>query len=207
MPQPPNRQPGYGNCLPCLPTAILLLAEPLLRIVNNGALICESNIRHFFTRRKGGALLLQNDMTMYCKTLFIAAGCIGLWSFSGNVRVNQLNVNITGIAHEGKIRVGLYNQQKGFGKPDKIFKQASYNARQGETAAVTFDDLPAGTYAIAVFEDLNNNGKLDANFFGVPKEPYAFSNNVKPRFSAPGFDDCKFQLPDNAQQTITLINP
>ena len=48
----------------------------------------------------------------------------------------------------------------------------------GQAIAVV-KDLPPGRYAIAVFQDLNGNGKLDASFFGVPKEPYGFSRDVE----------------------------
>lgn len=63
--------------------------------------------------------------------------------------------------------------------------------------------IPKGTYAIALFQDLNGNTKLDTNLFGIPKEPYAFSNNIRPKFSEPAFDDCKFNFatPD---QTISI---
>ncbi len=48
--------------------------------------------------------------------------------------------------------------------------------------------------AIALLQDLNNNGKLDTNLLGIPKEPYAFSNNIKPVFSAPKFQQYSFEF-------------
>ena len=53
-------------------------------------------------------------------------------------------------------------------------------------------DLPPGEWAVAITQDVNNNDKLDKNLMGIPTEPFAFSNNVRPRFSPPAFDDCKF---------------
>ena len=35
---------------------------------------------------------------------------------------------------------------------------------------------------------------MDTGFLGRPKEGYGFSNNVKPRFKAPGFEEAKFPL-------------
>jgi uncharacterized protein (DUF2141 family) len=29
---------------------------------------------------------------------------------------------------------------------------------------------------------------------GVPTEPFAFSNNIRPKFSAPDFNECKFKV-------------
>lgn len=36
--------------------------------------------------------------------------------------------------------------------------------------------LPEGTYMFSIFQDVNNNGELDTNFFGIPKEPVGMSN-------------------------------
>jgi len=66
--------------------------------------------------------------------------------------------------------------------------------------------VPAGEYAIALYHDENNNGKCDRNFFGIPKEGFAFSNNVKPFLSAPSFKSCKFSVPQRKKISITLLH-
>jgi uncharacterized protein (DUF2141 family) len=53
--------------------------------------------------------------------------------------------------------------------------------------------------------DLNNNDKLDKNFLGIPTEPFAFSNNVKPRLAAPRFEECKFTVAGPGQ-VITITD-
>ncbi|MCA8832014.1 DUF2141 domain-containing protein [Hymenobacter sp. BT728] len=55
-------------------------------------------------------------------------------------------------------------------------------------------ELPAGEWAVAITQDVNNNDKLDKNLMGIPTEPFAFSNNVRPRLAPPAFDDCKFTV-------------
>ncbi|GAB2772180.1 hypothetical protein GCM10027175_07190 [Hymenobacter latericoloratus] len=55
-------------------------------------------------------------------------------------------------------------------------------------------ELPAGEWAVAITQDTNNNDKLDKNFMGIPTEPFAFSNNVRPRLTPPDFNDCKFTV-------------
>lgn len=67
--------------------------------------------------------------------------------------------------------------------------------------------LPNGVYAIAIYQDLNGNGKLDTNFFGIPKEPFGFSNNKVPIFSEPSFEQCRFQFNQEKQKiSIKLLN-
>nr|WP_293845807.1 DUF2141 domain-containing protein [uncultured Arsenicibacter sp.] len=58
---------------------------------------------------------------------------------------------------------------------------------------VSFDVDP-GEYAVAVYHDVNDNGKLDKKLFGIPKEPYGFSNNYRPVVSAPSFKDCQVSV-------------
>jgi uncharacterized protein (DUF2141 family) len=58
----------------------------------------------------------------------------------------------------------------------------------------TFKNVKWGTYAIAAYQDLNGNGKLDRNFFGVPTEPYAFSNNPAVKWQEPTFAEAAFDL-------------
>ena len=62
----------------------------------------------------------------------------------------------------------------------------------------TFDDIPAGTYAITIFQDLNENGDLDKNFFGNPKEPYGFSNGAKRPLGLKGFSHLNIELQPGA---------
>ncbi|SEJ63093.1 Uncharacterized conserved protein, DUF2141 family [Cyclobacterium xiamenense] len=75
----------------------------------------------------------------------------------------------------------------------------------GSKVIVEFD-LPPGEYAVSTYQDVNSNGKLDRYFIGKPKEPYGFSNNVKP-FGPPSYKDCKFNLTSAPKLiSISLIN-
>ncbi len=50
--------------------------------------------------------------------------------------------------------------------------------------------LPAtGTYVLAAYHDVNGNGKLDRNFFGIPTEPYGFSQAPTSKWQEPEFAD------------------
>jgi uncharacterized protein (DUF2141 family) len=65
----------------------------------------------------------------------------------------------------------------------------------GSAIAVVFD-LPPRRYAIAVHHDVNGNGKMDFSLLRLPKEPYGFSNDVKPKLSRPAFGAAAFDLRD-----------
>ena len=46
------------------------------------------------------------------------------------------------------------------------------------TTIVTIPNVPPGVYAAQVFQDRNNNHKVDRALFGIPTEPVGFSNDA-----------------------------
>jgi uncharacterized protein (DUF2141 family) len=62
------------------------------------------------------------------------------------------------------------------------------------SCSVVFKAVPTGTYAISYIHDANNNGEMDANFMGIPKEDYGCSNNAKGFMGPPKWEDAKFEL-------------
>ena len=71
-------------------------------------------------------------------------------------------------------------------------------------AVFTFSGLPDGTYSIFVFHDVNNNNKLDKNFFGIPKEGYGASGNKLPFAAAPKFSENKFVLANQSSVQLRI---
>jgi uncharacterized protein (DUF2141 family) len=47
-----------------------------------------------------------------------------------------------------------------------------------------------------MFHDENDNGKLDTNLIGIPKEGYGFPNNPKITMSLPDFSEVSFTVGD-----------
>ena len=119
-------------------------------------------------------------------------------------QTGTITVEISGIqGTEGQISIGLYTSEEGFPKTEKSYKGLNIRVT-GEEVVAAFQDVPAGTYAIAVFHDTNSNGKLDKNFLGIPKEGYAFSNNVFGTFGPPDFEDASFEFDGNKTVKIKM---
>ncbi len=106
---------------------------------------------------------------------------------------------------KGVAFVGLYNRAEAFGKPAQVFKGKEIPVR-GKFAECVFDNLPDGTYAVAVFQDENGNQTLDTGLFGIPKENYGFSNNIKPKMRQATFDEAKFVLKGQPLAMTVKIN-
>ena len=109
--------------------------------------------------------------------------------------IGRIRVKVAGLKNDlGDLRIALFNSKTGFpGKSELAFSRTVIPA-EGETHVHLIEQVPYGTYAVAVFHDENRNGKLDTNFLGIPKEAVGASNNPKSRFGPPSFDDAKFVL-------------
>lgn len=119
------------------------------------------------------------------KTLFIATALLAA-SFATALSVppadepnaHTLTVGFTNLSQRsGALYVGLINEESatsgGFFRKTRVMVTAT------DEPKVTFSNLPAGRYAVQVFQDLNNNMKLDyAN--EMPAEPFGFSNVTSP---------------------------
>lgn len=111
-----------------------------------------------------------------------------------------LNIEFTNIKKgQGKLWIAIYKPEEPFAGKEKpkIYRIVEVKAAAPQT--VSFD-LNPGRYALAVYHDLNSNGVLDKNFVGIPKEPYGFSKNFRPKLSAPKFEDCEFTFKDPGQK-------
>mgnify|MGYP002631226291 CR=1 FL=1 len=116
----------------------------------------------------------------------------------------SLTVEVKNVPNnKGSIYVGLFRQQDKWPEYGKQYKGKVVSAVKGKTI-VTFTDLPAGKYALAVYHDENKNNKLDKNIFGVPIEIYGFSNNARATFSAPDFSDADISLTKSMTHSILL---
>ena len=61
-----------------------------------------------------------------------------------------------------------------YSSPDNFLKKPLTGFRvevKDKTVTVPCEGLPEGTYALALFQDLNENGTLDTGTFGIPQEP------------------------------------
>lgn len=132
------------------------------------------------------------------KTLLLLS--IFFFNSLGNTQMHQLKITITGLKNSnGQVMVGIYQGEQHFLKKIYFGKVVSINNKE---AMVVFENLPTGEYAISLYHDENNNGKLDMSWLGIPKEDYGCSNGAKGIMGPPSYQDAKFTL--SANKTITI---
>jgi acyl-CoA reductase-like NAD-dependent aldehyde dehydrogenase/uncharacterized protein (DUF2141 family) len=106
----------------------------------------------------------------------------------------------------GKVAYLIFTSQDGFPNNKSKSVRGGFVNMNGDAEHLTIDagKLPAGRYAVSVYQDLNGNGKLDSGAFGIPNEPVGISNNPKIRYGPPRFDDSAFVLGES-DQTISIV--
>lgn len=71
--------------------------------------------------------------------------------------------------------------------------QSSKNEIVDGKVTVVFNNVTPGNYAIMAFHDANDNGKMDFDTTGMPKESYGMSNNPM-LFGPPTYEVAKINL-------------
>jgi uncharacterized protein (DUF2141 family) len=136
----------------------------------------------------------------------ILAACVVFWLLlTGHAHAARLIVSIQGTRNaDGYLFVALFSTPDGFPDGDYSIRHLKLKAA-AETLTVVFDDLAPGRYAVGAYHDENNNGRLDTDFIGYPKEGYALSNGIRAVFSRPRFIDAAFPVTgEDAHVTLRI---
>ena|SRR6188508_1330021 len=116
---------------------------------------------------------------------------------------SSLEIHVDNIkSKKGSIRFGLFTSEADYLKnpvEKRIIKST------GKDVTVVFENLQPGDYALSVIHDENDNGELDSNAFGIPKEGFGFGNNALGSFGPPSFEKAKIKIADqDVKQDIKL---
>ena len=105
-------------------------------------------------------------------------------------------------ARTGAVMVALYDSEAAYsgGAPVRAVR---IDAAAGPVVA-SFQDLPAGDYGMKSFHDLNGDGEMNVNPFGMPIEPYAFSNNAVGAMGPASWERARFAASGATAQTISI---
>ena len=109
----------------------------------------------------------------------------------------KIEIPLLGVRHlnHGKLIVILYKEvDRVEMQIDEAFMFMKV-VPKSESMSIIFENISYGEYALGVFHDLNDNGKLETNFIGFPQEDIGVSGNAKGGpFGGPKWEETKFQL-------------
>ncbi|MDR1227004.1 MAG: DUF2141 domain-containing protein [Prevotellaceae bacterium] len=116
---------------------------------------------------------------------------------------HKLTIVVDGVEQtSGTVYAAVYDAENFLKKPAyRMLVKADK-----EEVSIVLDSVAPGNYAVSLFHDENDNGKLDTGAFGIPTEKTGFSNNAKGAYGPPKFDDCQFTVDDDTVIYITLTS-
>jgi len=107
----------------------------------------------------------------------------------------MLKIHITGFKNDkGVSRVALFYGKHGFPNDTKHAYWKGKGDIHDNESRLSINNIDYGTYAVSVYYDENNNGKLDKKWKLIPSEGFGTSNNARKEKEGPSYDLSTFEV-------------
>ena len=142
------------------------------------------------------------------RTGAVTASLLGLLlagTLAGHARAEQgvVEVQVNGVRNgRGHVLAAVCDRQEFLGKHCRL--NGSAEARPG-LVLVRVTGVPPGTYAVQAWHDENDNGRIDSDMLGIPREGIGFSRDAPIRFGPPSFADAQFEVGDGGARTALKL--
>jgi uncharacterized protein (DUF2141 family) len=120
-------------------------------------------------------------------------------SYTLDVQINNVKLE-----RGGSMSIAVHNSQDTFPSAEDKEKYFTYQRYPVATQNNTSFDIPEGQYSITVFQDTNDNFKIDKNFIGLPTEPYGISNDSTDGFGRPIYKTSVIEVSKDMKTIINL---
>ena len=114
-----------------------------------------------------------------------------------------LKVDRIDLEKGGKLSIAVFDEKNFLNTGQQLYdREVDVTAEQME---IIIEKIPEGTYAVAVFQDIDRSNDLKTNFIGFPQEPFGFSNNARIRFGPPSFSDAQFKVESDKNIILKIV--
>lgn len=114
----------------------------------------------------------------------------------------SLEVSFNGIeTPKGNIMMVLFNSEESY-NTEKPLRAVMVAADKADVKTL-IEGLSPGRYAVKSFHDIDGDNKMGSNPYGMPTEPFAFSNNARGQMGPAAWADAEFEV--KAGTNITKI--
>lgn len=144
------------------------------------------------------------NRTTLLKSIAASVAALSLYSAPVAATTNPiaLTVRVDNVQlGAGPVRVAMFERAHWLGN---TVVDADETAASAASVQVQLTAARAGRYGLAVYQDINRDGRLNRNLVGIPSEPVAFSNNAVIRFGPPSFDASALDISANAQTVVSF---
>jgi outer membrane protein len=124
-----------------------------------------------------------------------------LLAWSPVVNAAELIVHLEDQPPMGTVVFVLFDSANTFGDlrdPVKVVRR-----RLDGLSYYRIENVLPGEYALLVYYDENDNGRIDKNFIGIPKEPLGFSNQYRPK-GPPSYNRAAFMLTEGEKRQFDV---
>lgn len=124
---------------------------------------------------------------------------------AGTVAGNaSLTLAFTGIEQPaGAVMIALFDSEEGWAANRPV--RTAMARVDGASAQAAFEGLAPGRYAVKSFHDVDGDGRMGTNPFGMPTEPFAFSNNARGAMGPASWADAAFTVAAGANRHAIAI--
>lgn len=136
---------------------------------------------------------------------------IGLFSFTypNQEAKYSLTIKVENLRNsKGVVQYAIYNKDGSIPdeKYEKYFRKGIAEISKNRST-LTFNDLPAGKYAVSILHDENENGKIDKKFLvPMPSEGVGISNYESiGLFNRPNFSKASFRVDSSLTKLVNII--
>ncbi|MBN1291045.1 MAG: DUF2141 domain-containing protein [Candidatus Latescibacteria bacterium] len=107
----------------------------------------------------------------------------------------MVKIVITGFKNdEGVARIALFRDKHGFPNDTEYAYLKGECDIQDNESRLSINNIEYSTYAVSVYHDENNNGKLDKKWKLIPSEGFGTSNNARKEKEGPSYDLSTFEV-------------
>lgn len=167
--------------------------------------------KHKFKSREIEPILYDQSFTLRLSLSWFVGPILFAWAatcISHKAMAQNHTVEVSGLKKaKGTLCLSIFDSDKGF---PTDFEDSRLNLRKSveslENIKFEIDDPElCRQIAVSIYHDENDNGKLDTNFFGVPKEGVGVSNNAKGNMGPPKFKDALYDCSESQIMKIQVI--
>jgi uncharacterized protein (DUF2141 family) len=115
-----------------------------------------------------------------------------------------LDISFTNLAAPtGTIMLALFDSKEAYDKGANPARVLAVPVT-GEAVSATIPNVLHGRYGFKILHDVNGDGKMNTNPFGMPIEPFAFSNNAVGNMGPATWEAAAFDIAGPTVQTISF---
>ena len=120
---------------------------------------------------------------------------------SGMAHSAEITVRVQNAPAQGVLVFQIYDSANTFGDFRDPVREVRTDIQVEGVYLIS--DVPAGDIAMLVYVDENENGRIDKNFIGIPKEALGISNDYRPK-GPPSFDRARFSVSEEEALTLDI---